>query len=616
MLTRLILFLLVAAFAIVVGFFTFPPSQAVVVVRRLGYWVMLAEFALFVFYAWRSLRDRAWAGWFGREWRWMTLVLLGAASLHVHEPHGIKIMSDEAILNCTAMQMHFDRDSAVLLRAYNVDGNFTPTLVVLDKRPLFFPFLVSLVHDLTGFRLENSVALNALLSVALMGLVFLVGRKLVGNAGGALAVLMMASVPLVAQNATAAGFELLNLVMILLTLWFGMRLLEQPTDDRLSAFLLSGVLLMQVRYESVLFILPVAGMIVFLWFRRRAIWLPPVLIASPLMLVLFPLQYSVFKLSDYTWQLSGVPGATSPFGLQYFYDNVGHAAAFFFTFDGTQPSSALVAAVGILGVGFCLLRFYKEHRSISQKGGVDAAWMIFFFGLLIHTALMMLYFWGHWDDPIIRRLSLPCHILLILSFVSIYPRLLTWRWKWHAAAIAFGAYILAFTIPWSAMHRYTNENFAARAAMWVHDFAKGQRERRVLALDVNTGFIWFLNRQATLTAGAVASRPEQFLYHYKIGTFDEVLVVQRITADIKTGERWIVIEDDIGDAMKTELVTERQFGMGYWVRISRVTQVDESNLRAWAVEKVRTLSLPSEQQPGTVVRRQTAPWSEWVEQLP
>ena len=55
----------------------------------------------------------------------------------------------------------------------------------LDKRPYFFAFLVSLVHDLTGYRIANIFLVNVALAPALFGLVYWFARALTGRRGPA-----------------------------------------------------------------------------------------------------------------------------------------------------------------------------------------------------------------------------------------------------------------------------------------------------------------------------------------------------------------------------------------------------------------------------------------------
>lgn len=583
---KFVLLVLVVLLSLTVGFVTFTPAQAVGIVRHGGYWMVLLGFVLFAWYfvrslwtEWRQLRDRR--GW----WRVGVFVLGMAMFLHLHERHEFKVVADEVVLGSTAMEMHFEREAAVVVRGYDYAGNFTPLNVYVDKRPLLFPFLVSLVHDLAGYRVTNVFALNALLSLALTGLFYVLGRRLDGPPAGVAAVLLLCAVPLVAQNATGGGFELLNMVMIVLTCWLGLRYAERPTADRLCAFALASVLLAEARYESAVFVLPVGATILYTWWRERRVDLPWPLIFTPLLLLLLPLQHNVFNLSQASWQLNDVAGATQPFGPQYFYDNVGHAMNFFFSFDGTQPSSWLVAVLGTFGVGFFVLTLYKHHREIFALEPATAAFCIFVLGLLIHTGLMLCYFWGRWDDPIIRRLSLPAHILLIFAFIFVLPRLISHRQRWSVLIGVVLVYIVSVTVPASAMHRFTEENFAARTTNWLRGHIRALGSKSVLAIDNNSGLQWFLYRKSSINPVALSLRPEAFLYHYRRHSFDEIIVVQRVGLELAPNQRFVSAEDDLGPGIQLELIEEKAFAPPYLVRISRVVGVDEAKLLAWAKER-------------------------------
>ena len=612
---RSILLALIILLSLVLGFVTFTPPQAVNVVRHGGYWLVLLAFVLFAWYFFRSLRDvwperRIVRGW----WRAGLLVLGATVFLHLHERHEFKVVSDEVVLGSTAMQMHFERQAAVIVRGYDYAGNFTPFNIYVDKRPLVFPFLLSLVHDLTGYRVTNVFALNGLLSLALTALFYLLGCRLGGPPAGAAAVLLLCSVPLVAQNATGGGFELLNMVMIVLTLWLGQRYAERPETIRLCAFVLAGVLLAQVRYESALFILPVGATVFYVWWRERRADLPWPLILTPLLLVLVPLQHNVFNLSQTIWQLNDVAGATQPFGLQYFYENVGHAMNFFFSFDGTQPSSWLVAIFGTFGVGFFVLTLYKHHREIFALEPATAVFCIFIIGLLAHTGLMLCYFWGRWDDPIIRRLSLPAHVLLIFAFIFVLPRLTSHRRHWPVVIGAVLAYIAGVTVPVSAMHRFTQENFAARTTNWIGGYIRALGSKSALAIDNTTGLQWFLYHKSSINPALLSQRPAAFLYHYRRHSFNEIIVVQRVGLDLAANQRLVSAEDDLGPGIQLELIEEKAFAPAYLVRISRVAGVDEAKFLAWAQERKKlTETKQVTLVPFTVDAAQVV---EWLRQLP
>ena len=622
------LFALIGLLAVLLGFVTLTPAQAVQAVRDYGFWFVALAFGGGLFHGVRELRERrreaAAAGepwWGGRRCvPALVVVLLGALFLQVQEKHGFKIVSDEYLLSSTAKLLHENREGALVLRAYDYAGNFVTLNSRVDKRPLTFAFLLALLHDLTGYRFENVFVLNGLLSVALTGLLLVIGRRIGGFWGGLSAVLWICIVPLVGQNAVGAGFELLNMVMILLVVWLGMRYAEAPEHrDRLGSLIYATILLAQVRYESALFVAPVALVILYGWMRARRVLLPPAAMAAPLLLLPVPWLQNVFKLSEASWQLKDVEGATSPFGPQYFYDNVGHALNFFFTTDGSQPSAWLLALLGILALGFGALLLYKQYADIWRNRPADAAFAIALVGLVLHAALMLCYFWGKWDDPIIRRLSLPTHLLLVLALIWVWAQVpaLSRRW-WILVGLATLQW-LGWSAPTIARKEYSAENYAARSADWLQDFAQEQTaaQRRMLVIDPSADLMWLLHNQSSLNPYTLARRVDEFCFHFNQRTFDDVYVVQRIIVDLATGARFPSAEQDYGLALKLELEREHTFAPAYVIRISRVLAVDQAHLTAWA-ESFRQIE---EAAPGSSPLTEPIPinidaLNEWIGKLP
>src|SRR5690349_2362590 len=169
--SRVLLFVLTSALALVLGLWTFSPHQAVAIVRHGGYWWVATACVLFTVIFGRSVRHVRidWRSW--RRWPGPVLITaLATVFLHVHENHEYKIVADEVVLGLTAKEMHFSRDASVAVRGYEYAGNFTSMVNYVDKRPLLFPFLLSLTHDLSGFRVDNVFYLNAALSAAMMAL--------------------------------------------------------------------------------------------------------------------------------------------------------------------------------------------------------------------------------------------------------------------------------------------------------------------------------------------------------------------------------------------------------------------------------------------------------------
>ena len=349
---RSVLLLLSAALALALGFFTLTADQSLRAIIYGGYWVMLVFTALFVWTGWKIIRDD-WQGWpamrAARRWPVVLVAVCGVVLL-VHETYGFKILMDEVMLLGTSMSMHFEKMALVPMRGHDITGAFEVLGGELDKRPLFQPFLVSLLHDLTGYRPENVFALNTALTFVLLGLAYRAGSRIAGPGAGAVLVLLLTSLPLLAQNATGGGFEVLNLVMILATLLLGMRYAQKRDDHSLDGLILAAVLLAETRYESVLFLLPVGLLIGWVWWQEGRLQLTWIVILGPLLLVPYALHNRVFSVHTSSWELASQPGYEHPFALSYLPDNLAHALNFFFSTTGEHSNSLVLAALGFVAL--------------------------------------------------------------------------------------------------------------------------------------------------------------------------------------------------------------------------------------------------------------------------
>lgn len=566
--------LLAAVVAVVLGFWAIPTDAGLRLVIYGGYWMILLTVALFVWALWRSIRP-SWAlgrGQPGERWPW-AVVAACTVVLIVHEAYGFKILMDEAMLLGTSMNMHLEKTALVPMRAHDIVGYFQVLDGQLDKRPLFFPFLVSVLHDLTGYRPENPWVLNTLLAPVFLGLVYALGRKLTTRpAGGVAAVLLLTGLPLLAQNVTGAGFELLNLTMLAATLWLGIRWLEQRTEDRLTAFCLSGVLLAQVRYESVVFLLPVALLILWgWWLERRAVLTWPV-VAVPLLLLLYPLQNRVFSVRDSSWELASRTGFTKVFSPDYVPGNIAHALNFLFDTTGDVSNSLVLSAVGVLALPFLALWVWKVLRQAGTASPAAVGFAVYSLGFAVWLGVMLGYFWGQFDDPVIRRLSLPLHLLMTLGAVVVIAQIdragRAWRWILGGLVLA----LVARSVPAMARHAYTMAYHPGLEVSWRREFIAAHPERDYLVIDCDS-IIWITHQVPSTPVLQAVNRPEVIQFNLRNHSFSAVYVFQRFEVEPETGRAIVHKEDDLGPAYTLETVVEKRFAPLKLSRISRVVRV-------------------------------------------
>ena len=491
--------------------------------------------------------------------------------LLVHESFGFKIVMDELMLAGTSMDMHFSREVLTPFRGTDIHGTYVIVEGMMDKRPLFFPFLESILHDLTGYRPENAFVLNGILTVVFLGLVNAAGRKLAGRLAGFLGVALFAGLPLLGQNATGGGFELLNLVMILGTLLLGARFLALRDGASFTALCYSALLLAQVRYESAIFLGPVVLIIVWVWWRQgRAILTWPVM-AAPLLMVCCALQNRIFDLRSTAWQLQSKPGMTKPFSLAYIPDNLAHASGFFFGRSTDQPDSLVLSALGCVAVFFLLLLVVKRLRALSAEPAISVAVTLFSLGFAAQFALMMCYFWGHFDDPVIRRLSLPTHLWMVIAVMAVlqqFPRLAVVRSLLAVAVLG----ILAQGVPAMASHAYNQEYLAGLETAWRRRFIADTPQKDYLMIDKDS-ILWVAHQVSSTPVTSAADRKDSLVFFMKNHVFSDIYVFQGFTVDADTGKLTIRPDDDLGPDYVLETVREEHLALLTLSRISRVTEI-------------------------------------------
>lgn len=563
--------------AVILGFFAFPDAMAVRVVANSGFWFVLVTFGIFLYALWQAFRgDFSHGSWRTWDWASLAVVLLGGIVLLVHERFGFKILMDEIMLLGTSMNMHFNKEVLMPTRGNDIQGTFVILDGMMDKRPLFFPFLESLLHDLTGYRPANAFVLNGSLTFIFLGLVNRLGQLLAGRLAGWFGVVLFAGLPLLSHNATGGGFELLNLVMILSTLLLGIHYIARGDEPALTAFVFSGLLLAQVRYESVIYLVPLAAIVLWVWARDRRMRLPWAVVLAPLLMVHYPLQHRVFTLREAVWELGSKPGYTSPFSFDYIAENIGHALKFFFSAPSDQPNSLLFSILGAIAVPFFGLLLVKQFRALRSQTPATVATAFFALGFAAQFILLMCYFWGKFDEPVIRRLSLPTHLGLLLALLAVVP-------QFRAPVVLRGLLglaclsLLASGVPSMAAHAYSQQYLPGRETAWRREFMQEQPRRDYLMID-NDAMLWITHQISATPIQQALNRRDAIIFHMRNRTFSAIYVFQRFNIDADTGRATFRDGDDLGPGFVLETVREERLQALTLSRISRVKEIRDGNV--------------------------------------
>jgi hypothetical protein len=491
---------------------------------------------------------------------------------------------DEPVLSATALRMHEYKEVMTTVRAHDLQGVFTQLDGYVDKRPYFYPFLVSLLHDFTGYRSSNAFLLNALLTPVFLSLLFICGRWAWPCYGGYGAVMLFATVPLLAMNVNGGGFELLNLVMILAAVIAAKSYLQAPSVYRLDTLVLVGLLLAQTRYESVLYVLPVALVGVIGWLQVRKVLISPATIVAPLLLVPFPLQQIIF--SDYQglWQLKD--GAEKPFLLRLIPENLEHAATFFFNLtDDQQPNSFLLSVLFVAALLVGLVLGFRWIRNIDFRAPKLLAVLAFFGVILFNFFLLMAYHWGQLDDIIATRIVLPFILFQVLFVICVLGQISQSTAIRSVVFVAFIGYFIGVTVPLCARSDFLRWVPSQHEALWLQQEVQAHEGESVLFI-TNKHLVALVERKPAISQIHAMSRKEQLDLHLRLGSYQEILFIYPKTLNPEQVGELNLGVDDLNANFELELIKREKIGKERYMCMSRLKAVK------WLEGEVRELELP------------------------
>jgi hypothetical protein len=540
------------------------------IIREWGYWSMLVLCGWAVVACWRAWHKRMrWIEFVRRHRAGLVLAFFGAIFFQLHEPKQFKVLFDEFGFSGIGYDMHNLREASFPARAHYLEGRLYILNHGVDKRPVLFPFFISLVHDLTGYRPGNVFLLNGIMGAILLFGVYLLAVQWGTREGGWIAQLLLIGFPLIAQNATGGGYDLTNLTFLCLFAIAGTAYMRSAGSRGLDAFVCVTVLLAQLRYESVMYTLACAALIGLKWWRTRIVrftWSAAVL---PVFLLL-PLLVNMVSSSrpGYFENKAG----QAFFSCSYISDNIAHAIYYLFRIDINATNSPIISYIGILAlvaISVRLGRLRLTKARVARELLVLMTMGVICFG---NNILMISCFWGNWDDPMVSRFSLPFYFLLLLCIIWSVGTLAKKRVVPRMFFGILAVISLIWSVPASATSTATRNMIVSDEYQMLFRALRAKDPSRTLML--GPGYVGaILYGYPAIPAELANSAPWKIDLALKSHHYNDILVLQRIfinPKDLTLGEDQLA---KLSDDFVLETVKEERFRPDVISRVVRVVSV-------------------------------------------
>lgn len=581
----LCLSLLILAVLLLVGF---PLSWAIPLHAYGGYYYCLILFALLLYTTWGVLREVNLAGYAGQHWRGLLCVLLASVFVHLFQPHIMRVYNDEPGHQMVAKMMHEERENSVPEVGYALSGGMEYGERSLNYRMYFYSFLVSILHDLTGYRPANGVCLNGGIGLLLFLLVYLGGNRFYPRGGGVLAVSLLASLPLLDESVTSYGYDVTNLAFLAAYFLALLHYAESRKAEHLNWAVVLGLGLAYSRNESGLYLILVALVFGILWLRDAKVRLTFLVTISPLFLVPVLAARRIFQ--EVMVDLPSLfPHLTDSrfFALEYIPDNLIRVGQWMFDFSTTVPSSPILVLLGFTGL---LALWVSTPRKAAEGKRVHPQdWVLIGFGLIVigsFTLITLALFWNPVSGEAVRFL-LPIHLLMVYVAVWFLANLNLGDRVMPLALMATLAYILLWAIP-TKMRETRGANLVfAQYAAWAVEWTEGRKQEDLLYLSqLHTLFLLHGHPAVDLRRGGDAI--ESICQLVAEGYYAKVLVFIIEQYDAAT-DTWAPVRPalPLDDAVLAEVVDERRWAFDQRARFLRVTGYRDAEGQPVLIEELR-----------------------------
>lgn len=470
----------------------------------------------------------------------------------------LRVLNDEVNLLSVSRSMADSKTAVVISEAIRYHEKLDIKATYIDKRPLLFPYLTSVLHTVLGYRIANVFVLNFVGLVALLSVISAGLRRYLGTVGAMCCLLLVVSHPIVSLTAASGSFDLFSVAFVVICLAGLWAFLRAPSALSFQFLWLSFVMLSNIRYESFIYfavtliLLLISGCIKLKYFRNFWVYLLTVLFFVPLVI------QRIITRPD-----TQVPEGDTLFSFEHFFANNVEFAAGLLRFDFYLLFANIIILLGVVS-----LLYFLCCAILRRWGGVGRSvkiWVAITCAIVVSNWVIITSYYHPLEDVVTCRFYILFCLSASVLFV-VFLRAVGWLRKYPVVCVLVSVFFFLAYHPVAV----ENEMFKDRAGYRrnykvVCDYLSRERLDNILTITYSPkqlivagyGAIGFdrANRNSGL-----------YLRRYRRRFFEDIYVVQEI--DDSTG---VARENhELADVYNLQAIYELRTKEDYFIRISKV----------------------------------------------
>lgn len=521
------------------------------------YWFMLALVMTFLYTLARCTKSARQLGMHIQKHALaIVLLLIGAALLSTSVPFELRVLADESNLISTSRSLFDHKEFQNSISGKYYYDNYHSTHTTLPIRPPLFAFLLSIVHSILGYALENAGWLNL---GCWIGLTYILYWNVYKHTSSYLAICMiplMLSIPILSLCARSGGFDLLS-VLLLTGVFHLIHKLDEYPNERILWLLWSTILLfIHTRYENIILLVFVVP---YLIYKHRIhenkhfeIWI------SAGLFFLLPKWFQMrFSRGNYENEEEALLSVSN------LYTHLGSFLSSLFDTSLHIPYNNILNITGLLGCAVIIWDIRAKH--LPFRTGFELA----------AVAILSCIFFAHFlGDPLNQtslRFFLVLNITLALSAVY-----MLYRFRMPSKLLVlFSVTMACIYHPISIRNEYMNALVYPREARVIYDILEPHRASNTLVLvDMPGAFV--VQNVGSLSIEYANLNHKEIHEEFHQNLYERILVVQRIIHDTQQP----VEDDQLNERYRLLPLVSHQTSDEYFLRVSEVLDIKDD-----AIEK-------------------------------